>query len=564
MKKKVDELKRWIENNFFCSGGGRLNAKMCREEWFERHCRIDKLKELKSLTSFLASDVKISQRFFHILNHKLEQVECGRKECEESPTFQSLSMGYEDFCSIECAQQSEVTKKKIKDTFREKYGVEHHLQKEEFLEKQKETVREKYGVDNVSQAEEIKQKKKETCRDNYGVDFPTRSSVVRQKTIETNLQKYGVKNPMQNEKVKERSRNRRTKKEIKRILQSDRFKGRVKPLFDVDEYDGVKGEYKFLCLKCEETFTDNLRKGKVPRCYNCYPSQKTSEAEKEVYYFLNDLLDCEVKNNEYEIISDQELDIYIPEKNLAVEYDGLYYHGELNGNCDKSYHLNKTEKCEEKDIQLIHIFEDEWLYKQDIVKNQLKYILGEIDDTIYARNCEIKEINPSRKNSFLKKYHLQGEDKSKIKLGAFFENDLVSVMTFSNKRVALGNKNSSSSEYEISRFCTADKNVVGIAGKFLNYFKENYDPEEIITYSDRRWSSHPAVYDKLGFKLKKKTEPNYWYIKNERRMHRFTYRKDVLEDKLDEFDPDLTEWENMQMSGYDRIWDCGNLKYVWN
>lgn len=521
-------------------------------------------KKIKNLTSFLASNVEISQRLHHILKDKLNPVSCKGQNCKEIPTFRTYSLGYYQFCSNKCAQNFKKTREKIKQTMEEKYGVEHYLQKEEFMEKQKETVRERYGVDNVSQAEEIKEKKKQTSRKNYGVDYPMRSSDVRQKTIETNLEKYGAKNPMQNEKVREKSRNRRNKKEIKRILQSDRFKGRVKPLFSIKEYKGIDKEYKFLCLKCEQIFADNLKKGKVPRCYNCYPSQKTSEAEKEVYYFLNELLDCEVKNNEYGIISDQELDIYIPEKNLAVEYDGLYYHGELNGNCDKSYHLSKTEKCEEKDIQLIHIFEDEWIDKQDIVKNRLKYILGEVDDFIYARDCEIKEITPPRKNSFLKKYHLQGEDRSKIKLGAFCGDELVSIMTFSNKRVALGNKNSNAEEYEISRFCTAELNVVGIAGKFLSYFKKNFNPTEIITYTDRRWSSHPTVYDNLEFELEKKTEPNYWYIKNERRMHRFTYRKDALEDKLDEFDPNLTEWENMQMSGFDRIWDCGNLKYVWN
>ncbi len=562
---KTDKLKRWIKDNFFCSGGGRLNAKMCRREWFEKYCHIDKLEELKSLTSFLASDVNISQRFYHILNYKLEPTECGRKGCDEIPTFQSFSMGYEDFCSIECAQQSEVTKKKIKDTFREKYGVEHHLQKEEFLEKQRETVREKYGVDNVSQAEEIKKKKRETCQENFGVDNPMESSEVRKKSIETWLKKYGVENPLKDEDIKKKVFSTRRKDAFESYVRRDRFKeDEVKPLFDKNSWKGKAEEHKFKCLRCENIFKSKIRSDRRIRCYNCYPSQKTSKAEKEVYYFLNDLLDCEVKNNTWGIIDDQELDIFIPEKNLAIEYDGLYYHSEFNGNCGRSYHLNKTEKCEDKDIQLIHIFEDEWIDKQDIVKTRLKHILDETDDSLYARNCKIKKMSPSRKNSFLNKHHLQGEDRSKIKLGAFFENDLVSVMTFSNKRVAFGNKNSNDREYEISRFCTADKNVVGIAGKFLSYFKEKFDPKEIITYSDRRWSRHPNVYDKLGFKLEKKSEPNYWYLKNERRMHRFSFRKDVLKDKLDEFDSNLTEWENMQMSGFDRIWDCGNLKYVWN
>ena len=563
---KIEELKRWISNNFFCSNGERLNAKMCREEWFKKHGYINKLEEVKNLTSFLWPDAKISQRFYHILNNKFQRVECDRKDCDEIPTFQSFSKGYvENFCSYECAQNSERTKNRIKETKKKKYGVEHHFQKEEFLEKQRETVREKYGVNNVSQAEEIKQKKRETYLENFGVDNPLKSSAVRQKSIETWLEKYGVENPLKDKDIKKKVFSTRRKQAFEKYVRRGRFEeDEVKPLFDKNSWKGKAEKHKFKCLRCENIFKSRVRWDRRIRCYNCYPSQKTSEAEKEVYYFLDDLLGCEVQNNIWGIIDDQELDIYIPEKNLAIEYDGLYYHSELNGNCDKSYHLNKTEKCEDNNIQLIHIFEDEWIDKQDILKNRLKSALGEIDDLIYARNCDIKQISPSRKNSFLKNYHLQGEDRSKIKLGAFFDDELVSVMTFSNKRVALGNKNSDTREYEISRFCTAGKNVVGTAGKFLSYFKEKFEPKEIITYSDRRWSRHPAVYDKLGFKLEKKSEPNYWYIKNERRMHRFTYRKDTLEDKLDEFDPNLTEWENMQMSGFDRIWDCGNLKYVWN
>ena len=253
---------------------------------------------------------------------------------------------------------------------------------------------------------------------------------------------------------------------------------------------------------------------------------------------------------------------YIPNKKLAIEYNGLYWHSELN-NTNKNYHLNKTKLCENKDIRLIHIFEDEWNNKQQIVKNRLKYILKLIPYKIFARKCIIKEINSQLKDKFLNKYHIQGTDKSNIRLGAFYKNRLVAVMTFGKRRIALGSKNKNNF-YELIRFCTISNfNIIGIAGKLLKYFKNKYKPKNIISYADRRWSQG-NLYKQLGFKLDHISPPNYWYIKNGIRIHRFNFRKNVLKDKLNIFDMELSEWENMKNNDYDRIWDCGNYVFIKN
>ena len=279
--------------------------------------------------------------------------------------------------------------------------------------------------------------------------------------------------------------------------------------------------------------------------------------------YLNSLnINDVIERNKRTILNKKELDFYFPKLKIAIELNGNYWHSELSGNKSKNYHLNKTIECENLGIQLIHIFEDEWMFKKEIVKNRLKHILNINNNSIYARNCIIKEIDIKSKNNFLNTYHLQGADKSKIKLGIFNLNELIGVMTFGKPRIALGYKNNENNTYELIRFVT-NKRIIGGASKLLSYFTKNHKPNKIITYADRRWSKG-NLYEKIGFKKVSDGVPNYWYINKKNyltRFYRFNFRKNVLNEKLDKFNQNLTEWENMQLNDYDRIWDCGSLKY---
>ena len=206
-----------------------------------------------------------------------------------------------------------------------------------------------------------------------------------------------------------------------------------------------------------------------------------------------------------------------------------------------------------KIYKLIHVFEDEWLYKKQIVENRLKHILGVTKYKIGARKCVIKEITPQLKNKFLEKYHIQGEDRSSIKLGAFYKNHLVAVMTFGKARF---NKNY---KWELIRFCTVGSfTIIGVANKLLNFFinKFNSDKNDIISYADRRWSVG-GLYKVLGFELLRTSKPNYWYLIDKGRKHRFNFRKSKLKN-MQFYHIGLTEWEIMQLNSIDRIWDCGN------
>jgi hypothetical protein len=233
----------------------------------------------------------------------------------------------------------------------------------------------------------------------------------------------------------------------------------------------------------------------------------------------------------------------------------LYWHSEVY--VDKNYHLNKTKLCEDKNIRLIHIFEDEWLFKQEIVKSRLKNILGLTENKVYARKTIIKEVSTKESNNFLNENHIQGPVNSKINLGLYHNNELVSVMCFNKPRVGIGSKYDG---YELSRFCNKlNTIVIGGADKLLKYFVNIHNPKQIISYADRRWSQGD-LYEKLGFEKTKINKANYSYIINKQRKHRFNYRKNVL--KKQGFNTtNKTEHQIMLERKIYRIYDCGTITY---
>jgi hypothetical protein len=288
-------------------------------------------------------------------------------------------------------------------------------------------------------------------------------------------------------------------------------------------------------------------------CVKCTSS--VSSVEKYINDFIINELNIMTIQSSRSIIEPQQLDIYIPSHNLAIEYNGLYWHSEKF--IYNNYHLDKTLGCENKGIRLIHIFEDEWLNKEYIVKSRLKNILGLTNDKIYARQCNIKYITKSDKDIFLNKTHLQGSVKSSVNLGLYYNDELVSVMTFNKPRLGIGAKFDG---YELSRFANKlDTNVIGGASRLLKHFINAYNPNEIRSYADRRWSDG-GLYNTLGFDEVKTNKPNYWYIVGKARKHRFNFRKSKLSD--DGFDTEnLTEHEIMLNRKIYRIYDCGTITY---
>lgn len=458
---------------------------------------------------------------------------------------------------------------KNKQTKLKNHGDENYNNREKFNE----TLEEKYGGHHLK-LDEFMDKQKKTNKEKFGFDFPMQNQDIRNKALQTNIEKYGESCYNKTEEGRKNLSEKLTLRWEDTKLYSLM---RIHDLELLDKFRGIAAEsggtwynyYKFKCNKCDNIFVGTFASYRVPICRICYPMNKNPLSHKVISDMLNKY-NIKYYDNVRNLISPLELDFYLPDYNLAVELNGNYYHSEIGGGKSKKYHLHKTEECNKKDIKLIHIFEDELKLQENIVLSRLLNMLNLSENKIYGRKCIIKEIDIITKIEFLEKNHIQGNTTDKIRVGLYHENKLVSLMTFGKLRKITGNNNKEGS-YELIRFCSLiNHNIVGSFSKLLKYFINEYNPTMITTYADIRWSGINElnnVYTKNGFTFVHKSPPSYHYFLKKdymNRQHRFNYRKSVLKDKLETFDPKLTEWENMQLNEYDRIWDCGSLKFELN
>ena len=293
-------------------------------------------------------------------------------------------------------------------------------------------------------------------------------------------------------------------------------------------------------------------------CPKCFKDK--SKVEKEILSYIKTLTNEEIIENDRTILEGKEIDIFIPSLSIGIEVNGLIWHSE-KFESDKYYHLKKTLKASQKCIRLIHIFEDEWNYKLDICKSRLMSIFNKIENKIYARKCEIKEVDFKSASLFLSENHIQGATVDKFRFGLYFNDELVSLMTFGKLRKNLGSSSKEGS-YELLRFCNKlNTTVIGGASKLFKHFIKKYSPNEVISYCDKRWSDG-NMYEKLSLSLYNESPPSYYYVINKKRYNRFLFRKDVLIKKYD-CPKDMSEHEFCLSKEWFRIYDCGCLCYKW-
>lgn len=576
---KENILKDLLTNN--------SNGYKTREKTFLKNYPIDYQSIVK---------IKFTDNWYEKLYCYLHDID-DKPKCEIcgcNVNFNRFTKGYYSYCSIICRN---------KDDNLKLFGDKNPMKNNDNIKKSKKTKFIKYGSENYVNSIKIKEtKKRKYNNENYNN---------RNQAMETNIIRYGDANYTNRNQAKETSlikhgseyynnpdkrhrtnynrygvkifNNREKAKDTCMSLygvpshtQSKTYKlnifnktienwiNRLKITGNDLKYDGDDFIIFNLCDKHKSfkinkyVLRNRLNYSISDICTICNPiSDNASIKEREINDFINDELRFQTQKIK---INNKEIDVYINDFNLGIEFNGLYWHSDMF--LENNYHLNNTEICEENGIQLLHIFENEWIFKKEIIKSIIRNKLKLTKFKIFARKCVVRELNSSESREFLNKNHIQGSVNSSIKLGLFYNGELVSIMTFGKNRIVTGANPNNSNEYELLRYCSKlNTSVVGGASKLLKTFINKYKPLKITTYSDRRFSTGD-LYIKLGFKFIKKTIPNYWYFKTGELVlhHRFKYRKNILVDKYKQ-SKNKTENQIMKDLGYYRIYDSGHKKF---
>ena len=544
---------------------------ICKSQSPTRYATLLKyrlLDELKNKTSFLDvayQKVSYGQRIWHV-EHDAYNVQlcpyCGR------PMNYNVNAGGYRLCK-DC-KYKKIKETKIKENSyvkavettkrrnQEQYGVDWYYQTGEFKQKAKETCKRKYGTEYHQQsdcskrkisesvqktyknnADSIKAKAINTNKIRYGTEWYQQTGEYKQRFKETCLEKYGVESPSMLPEIQEKSRKNLQQhypdhsviiEKIKETNQerfgaewyqcSELFKGRNKDqaqhiLGDKYEVLEVNGrDWTVKHKSCGKVFStaasvyyNRCVRSKIELCPHCYPyMENSSSSEKMLLDFVHSIYNGEIVENTRAIIHPYELNIYIPEKNIAIEYNGLYWHSEQY--VPSTYHKMKSDICKERGVHLIHVFEDDWLYKREIVQSVIKNFLGCGHQTIiYARKCEVREVNNQDTQVFLQENHMLGRMMMiSHSIGLYYEGCLVSLMAF--RCTSKEKKVVELSRYAIKR----DYNIKGGAERIFKHFLKMYGSlySKVKTFNDNGVFKGTVHY-RLGFQHTGTNAPNFMY-----------------------------------------------------
>ena len=485
---------------------------------------------------------------------------------------------------VEYASQNTEIKEKIKLTNLEKYGVCNYTKTDDYLRKSKFTNLDKYNVEHYSKSDEFKERSKQSNLERYGVENYSKTEESKSKVKQTNLEKYGVENPFQNEEFKNKSKQTNLEKHgVEYYTQTKDYLTKTKETcinkYGVENYSKSEESRKNFIIsnhsnyiryindwvslfKCDlnkdhefEIKSDNFHgrlKQNIPLCTICYPiGDNKSIKEKVLLKYIQSVYSGEIVSGYRDGI---EIDIYLPDVKIGIEFNGLYWHS--NKFKEPNYHINKQEYFKEKDIDIKFIYEDDFDNNFDIIKSQINNWLG-LSNKIYARKTQVKQIaNIEEYRNFLNNNHIQGFVPSKLIYGLYYQDQLVSLMSFDKKE---GRLNMPENEWNLNRFCNLlNHQIIGGASKLLKHFIKINNPSRIISYADKDWSNG-NLYFTLEFSLVNESKPDYKYIIDGLRKSKQNFTKTKLA-KLGH-DISLTESQIMNNLCIHRIYDSGKMKF---
>lgn len=284
-------------------------------------------------------------------------------------------------------------------------------------------------------------------------------------------------------------------------------------------------------------------------CPDC--SNLISKKEQEIADFLI-ASGIVIEQSNRTVLNGMELDIYVPSHNFAIEFNGIYWHTEVFGK-GSEYHYNKWAKAKASGIQLVQIWEDEWVNNPEQIKTMLLHKLGmSTMPKIYARKTKVVAVSTAQAEEFFEINHIQGFASASYYYGLISNTGLHSVLAL---------KKEPSNVLNIIRYAT-NKNVVGGFTKLLNHAEKLHTPDKFITFSDN-CVSNGGLYANNGFTADRELKPDYRYVVGMERRHKFGYRlKRFQNDPNLLWEPNLTEKQLADLNGLPRIWDAGKIRWV--
>lgn len=535
------ECRSWVDSKLRKKDGS-LNYKLISHPLLTAHTGVDVVGYVVSHNDLLEEPQAITAWLYDI--PKSQCATCGADvglEMEAQPPR------YKKFCSEECQRESMKVggseRANLENAITEKYGVANIFQLEEVKQKSRETIKMKYGVDHPMKSEEIKSKTKATYLERTGFSHPAQNPSVRTRMKATWLRIYGVDHPMKTEMVYARL----VKTNIER-------RGVNHPLSDQLVREKIKA------TNLLRYGVENIINNPIIRDYvNSFNTNtQYSKPEIEICSYL-DSLGVVYESGNFSVlrgkmfdgrVTTRQIDIYCPEYKLAIEFNGLYWHSEKYRY--KDYHLEKTMHCEAQGIQLIHIWEDEWRDKQEVVKSLLKAKLGIGKPLSYARQHTILEGSYRTSKDFLDRFHIQGGVVATDYIHLVDKTGNIQAVMLFTKRVH---------GIELVRF--ASNNCHGAFSRLLKYYIARHRGETVYSFGDRCVVSRlKNVYLNNGFVEKEILPPDYKYVTPDYslRIHKFNFRKEKFL-KLGYDIEGKTEDMLSVEAGLGRIWGCGLIRY---
>ena len=411
---------------------------------------------------------------------------------------------------------------------KEKIGIKNHENKETRVSKCRQTKRELYGDENYNNREKSKLTKK--------IRYNNENYNNRDKAKETTKQRFGVDNIFYKINAE--------KSNIERMLDNSDYTDLFKELHQ-DREKAINylmknnlGYFELSKIFNAPYYTIQAWATRLDiKQYINFKFDGKSHYEDEIVDFLQSLNITKIIRNSKEYLDGQEIDIYLPDYNLGIEFNGTFWHSDLYK--DDKYHFNKSLLAQQKGIRLIHIYQYEWDNKltKEKIKQLLKISLGKVERRIYARDCEIKQITNKEAKILNDSVHLQNHRNAQVTYGLYYKNELVQLMSFSrNKKY----------QWEIIRGCPGSNNiVVGGVSKLFKHFIKDYNPDEVFSYCDFNKFDGKS-YEAIGMKFIGYTGPDMKYIIKGNVVNRQPSKYKELKSKIEA-----------------RIYGAGSKKYLW-